>query len=310
MRVRIARLATGCAFGLAMMTAALPAVAADMGGIKDYGGAGGVPVPAPVPIPVHDAEWYISVYGGVVLADDSEIESIGFSARDSDNLATTLFGGIAAGRYLTPSLRAELAFDFYDDFHVAYPGEVNFHTTRSAESTYTDALGNPTTDTQHYNVTRYDTVKVGRTTGMLNMYYDLPVSARFRPYVGGGIGITWRQMKHSWQLIADCDHTTNSDPAGPALPVDACVRNTEDLPSRYQDQRDDTVDRFDLALAAMAGFSYELTPDIIWDNGYQLLWESQGIEISTSECGICTTSISYGDTLQHHFRSGLRFNIN
>lgn len=57
------------------------------------------------------------------------------------------------------------------------------------------------------------------------------------------------------------------------------------------------------------GLSYEITPDIIWDNSYQFLWESQGISLSTATFS-GTSTVSYSDTTQHQFRTGLRFNIN
>ena len=80
------------------------------------------------------------------------------------------------------------------------------------------------------------------------------------------------------------------------------------------DDDDDDMDEDDVAAAAaaMAGFSMEIAPDIIWDNGYQLLWENSGIDISftRSGCAACATSVSYSDTIQHHFRTGLRFNVN
>ena len=68
MTVRIARRLMSLATGLAVVSAALPAIAADMGGIRDFGGAGGVPVPAPVPIPMYDAEWYIGSAAGAVTS--------------------------------------------------------------------------------------------------------------------------------------------------------------------------------------------------------------------------------------------------
>ena len=106
----------------------------------------------------------------------------------------------------------------------------------------------------------------------------------------------------------ECHHTTNS--SDNTLPTDSCVRNTDELPARFEESGESKVDQFDLALAAMAGFSMEIAPDILWDNGYQLLWENAALNITTTGCGPCTGTVSYGDTLQHHFRTGLRFNVN
>ena len=314
MKVRFACLSIGFAAGLAL-AASQPASAADMGGIKDYGGAGGVPVPAPVPIAISAAEWYIGIAAGGVLVDDSSIENFGSAMPviENDKLNKTMFGGISAGRYLTPSLRAEIAFDFYDDFKVAGPNEVFYTDTKSAKGDTisvtqgTTSVTVQTYDTNHYVVERTDTVRVGRTTGMMNLFYDLDTGTRFRPYVGGGVGVSWRAMKRKASEIAVCEYTTNSHNTG--LPTNSCSVNSDELPSRYTASGEYNTDRFDIALAAMAGFSIEVTPDIIWDNGYQMLWEGAGIEVSADTVSGVST-VSYSDTLQHHFRTGLRFNVN
>jgi len=309
MTVRKARLTMGLAAGLALIGTAVPATAADWysGGIKDYGGAGGVPVPAPAPIPVHETEWYIGVVAGGVLVDDSTVENIGSAMPVRENLNKTLFGGISAGTYLTPNIRAEFAFDFYDDFKVAGSDPVTYSQSWSGEGQYI----------QNYQVTRSDTIKVGRTTAMYNMYYDIPTGTRLRPFVGAGIGVTWRSMKRNWREEADCESTTDTG-QDPILTSSPCHHLVADDPDSVVDQpqpqhweRSGTVetDRFDLALAAMAGVSYEITPDIIWDNSYQFLWESAGISLST-ETFSGTSTVSYSDTTQHQFRTGLRFNIN
>jgi len=302
MTVRKARLTMGLAAGLALMGTALPATAADWysGGIKDYGGAGGVPVPAPAPIPVYEAEWYIGVVAGGVLVDDSTVENIGSAMPVRDNLNKTLFGGISAGTYLTPNIRAEFAFDFYDDFKVASSDPVTYPESLSGEGQYT----------QNYQVTRLDTIKVGRTTAMYNMYYDIPTGTRLRPFVGAGIGVTWRAMKRNWREEANCEDTTTDLGDGTTVTSSPCHHLVpDDQPSHWERSGTDEVDRFDLALAAMAGLSYEITPDIIWDNSYQFLWESAGISLSTATFS-GTSTVSYSDTTQHQFRTGVRFNIN
>lgn len=299
MTVRKARSMLGLTAGLALFGVALPAMAADWnsGGIKDYGGAGGVPVPAPAPIPVSDAEWYIGVVGGGVLVDDADIENIGSMMPVRDNVQKTMFGGISAGRYLTPNVRAELAFDFYDDFKLTSSGNVSYRENLPGLSGFV----------QNYGVTRTDSIKVGRTTAMLNMYYDIPTGTRFRPFVGAGIGVTWRSMKRDWSEQANCDSTTETSTGITSAPCYNLIPNVQ--PTGYRASGSSEVDRFDLALAAMAGLSYEITPDIIWDNSYQLLWESQGISLTAnSVSGV--SKVDYSDTIQHQFRTGLRFNIN
>lgn len=301
MTFRIARRLMSLATGLAVVSAALPAIAADMG-IKDFGGAGGVPVPAPVPIPMYDAEWYIGVAAGAVLSDSAAVTNIGSAMPVNDNLKNVLFGGISAGRYITPSIRAEIAIDAYGDVTLAGPVAATYTDAKTANST----INSGTLDTNHYDVTRTDKVTLGRTTAMLNMFYDIDTGTSFRPYIGGGVGLTWRSMKRKWSEHAECAFTTNNVVHN--YPADSCAVSTTDLPASYDKSGSDSTERFDLALAAMAGISYEITPDIIWDNGYQLLWESNGVDISAQTVS-GTSTVKYSSALQHHFRTGLRFNI-
>lgn len=301
---RIARRFLGLATGLAMIVAAVPAGAADMGGIKDYGGAGGVPVPAPVPIAEYDAEWYIGIAAGGVLSDSAAVTSVGGGAGMvpvHEDMDKVLFGGISAGRYITNSLRMEVAVEAYDDVELAGPVETYTTSTKSAPSEITDG----TFDTNHYDVTRTDKVTLNRTLAMLNVFYDLDTGTRLRPYIGGGIGVSWRQLKRRWTETAECVRTSNNVSDYPDSP---CLVNTTELPSEYDESGSDTTERFDLALAAMAGLSYEIAPGIVWDNGYQLLWEAAGIDIAAETVSGVNT-VAYKDALQHHFRSGLRFNI-
>lgn len=297
MNVRFACLSVG----LALAVLAQPASAADWnnGGesIKDMSGSAGVPVPAPVPVADYAADWYIGVVTGGVLSDDSSITEVGtgMPVRDSSDLAKTMFGGISAGRYLTPSLRAEIAFDFYDDFTIAGPNEVAYPLSLTSPSSGDVAV---------YDVTRTDTVKIGRTTGMFNLFYDIPVSQRFKPYIGAGVGVTWRSIKRKYSVNGACDHV-NGDPNCSSLPTD--------LEPTFEENDTLESDRFDVALAAMAGFTIEVTPSILWDNGYQLLWESNSIEmLAPTYCGSgasCDSTVKYADTMQHQFRTGLRFLI-
>ena len=218
--------------------------------------------------------------------------------RDSSDLAKTLFGGISMGRYVTPNFRAEIAVEAYGSVKVAGP----------AEEHYTDAQPiEGTTYVGHYDVTRADTVRVGRTTGMFNLYYDIPVSERFKPYIGAGIGLTWRSMKRKASEHAEC--TSSTDAADPTYNSDACAGVPSDKLSYTLPETKWEVDRFDLALAAMAGISYAITDDIIWDNGYQLLWENGDVQLTSPTHAGAFSTVTYGGALQHQFRTGLRFVI-
>ena len=101
-----------------------PATAADWGGIKEIGGDIPIPVPAPAPVPTYDiySDWYVGFAIGANILQDATITDTdtdylgdstpGFFARDSDDIGTSPIFGLNFGRYITPSLRAEIAIDY------------------------------------------------------------------------------------------------------------------------------------------------------------------------------------------------------
>jgi hypothetical protein len=71
----------------------------------------------------------------------------------------------------------------------------------------------------------------------------------------------------------------------------------------------DTKEQLDFAAAVQAGIAYNITDSIIWDNGWQMLWEDNAIASSApSASGINT--IVFKDSVLQQFRSGLRIKFN
>ena len=74
-----------------------------IGGMKDYRNA--VPVPAPQPANSPQRDWYVR-------------GDLGFNFYAGDDSEDKLFGGIGFGRYITPSLRADITAYFkHSDRH-------------------------------------------------------------------------------------------------------------------------------------------------------------------------------------------------
>jgi opacity protein-like surface antigen len=182
-------------FVLAAGTA--PALAADWGGIKDMGGGVAVPVPAPAPVPTYDydSDWYVGLAIGANFSQSATIKDTdrdylgdttpGVWARDSDDIGTSPLFGLSFGRYITPSLRAEIAIDYTPDAQISRGNTLGYVVTNSAPKF---SGGVVSIDTNAYAVERTDTVKLARTTGLVNLLYDIPTGTRFTPYVGGGVG--------------------------------------------------------------------------------------------------------------------------
>jgi hypothetical protein len=71
-------------------------------------------VPAPAPIPEYEAKYYIGVHGTFTAASSGTISTpdVHIETKSISDTANFFNAGFTIGRYITPSLRAELAFDF------------------------------------------------------------------------------------------------------------------------------------------------------------------------------------------------------
>lgn len=297
MKVGIACISVALTFAAAANTASAADWNNGDSGLKDMGGGAAVAVPAPVPVPRTLAEWYVGIAAGGVLSDESSISSDNpyIPVLEEDDRNNTLFGGISAGRYLTPSLRAEIAFDFYDHLNI----------TDRTDQNYTAAEDGANGVALHYRVARTDKFEVGRTTGLFNLIYDIPLSSRFKPYVGAGAGFSWRSMRRNFTETAVCDYQVDHS-ATPPSRSEVCSSFGEGQQATEVTTGSDEVDRFDVALALMAGISWEVSSNIFWDNGYQLLWERAGIQ-QNAQSFSGHHFVKYEDSTIHQFRTGVRY---
>ena len=65
-------------------------------------------------------------------------------------------------------------------------------------------------DTNFYSVSRTDTVKLSRTTGLVNLLHDIDTGTRFTPYIGGGVGFSWRKLRRTFSEHYSCIDAENS----------------------------------------------------------------------------------------------------
>ncbi len=291
--------------GLTITTAALlvtagPALAGGdviYTGVKDpYAAA--VPVPAPAPIPVYDAEYYVRFDTGAAwLANGSLDESgSGMDMQSVEDVETLEFFSAAAGRYVTPSIRAELAVDLFTRGRLDR-GEEHFTHTIEVHTPVVSA-----NDIITYDVTRQETIKFEQDLGLLNFYYDFRNGSRFTPYVGAGIGVTYRQLTRTASEVATCAHLHNADDdtrdCANANPQGGSVS-----------EGTETKQAWDLAGALMAGVAIQVTDDIMWDTGYRYLWQNGGLAVD-SLTTFGTSRVEIKDLGQHQLRTGVRFNLN
>lgn len=288
-----------------------PAMAADWGGVKDIGGGVAVPVPAPVPVPTYDADsdWYVGLMLGGNISQSASTKntnidylgdaSPGYFAKDSSDLPMSPIFGLTFGRYLTPSLRAEVAIDYTPNYQISDDHKLGYFATNSAPK-----FGSPISiDTNEYSISRTDTVKLSRTTGLVNLIYDFNTGTRFTPYIGAGGGFSWRRLQRSYTETATCVGATNSV-SGDYAP-NTCSGNAA-LPGNSSTNSGSTSkNQINLAAAVQAGVATNLTESIIWDNGWQMLWEGGAIS-SSAPSAAGENKIVYKDAVLQQFRSGLR----
>jgi opacity protein-like surface antigen len=284
-----------------------PAMAADWGGVKDMGGGVPIPVPAPAPVPTYDADsdWYIGLTLGADLLTDATIKDTdtdylgdanpGHFARSSSQVPSQMIYGLVFGRYFTPSLRWEVAIDYSPDAQISRDETLFYGATNSAHN-----ILNGSVDTNFYNVDRTDTVQLSRTTALFNLLYDIPTGTRFTPYVGGGLGLSWRRLRRGYSETSSCIASFNSiDGAS-----NACSGNPN-LPTGGTLSGSDSKNQVDLAAAVQAGIATNLTDQIIWDNGWQMLWEGGHISM-TAPSAAGNNEINFKDSVLQQFRSGIR----
>lgn len=272
-----------------MASGVAPAMAADWGGVKDMGGGVPIPVPAPAPVPTYDADsdWYIGLSLGGNLSTDATITDSdpNMPVKDSSDIAMSPTFGLTFGRYITPSLRWEVAVDYTPNTNLI-DGTMKYRT-----------FGEPGTaiETQQYGVFRNDTVKLSRTTALFNLLYDIPTGTRFTPYLGGGFGVTWRRLQRSYTENASCNDTFD-------FPGISCHVVG---PTNSSTSGSDSKNQINFAAAVQAGVSTELTDSIVWDNGWQMLWESGGISIDGNSIS-GNNRLTFKDSILQQFRSGIR----
>jgi opacity protein-like surface antigen len=285
----------------AIMSSATPAIAGGdviYTGVKDpYAAA--VPVPAPVPVPVYEPEYYVRFDTGAAWISNGTLEEIGtpMTMRAITDIEPLEFGSIGAGKYITPRIRAELAVDLFTRAQVDRGDE-----TFIQPIVFPDP-GVGADDQAEYSVTRQEEIEFEQDTIMLNFYYDFRNATRFTPYLGAGIGVTYRQLTRTSSETANCDSLTNpNDP----------TRDCDDAP--FADPAEitegtSTEKRWDLAGALMAGVAIQVTEDILWDTGYRYMWQNGSISVdSLTLAG--TSRVEIKDVGQHQLRTGIRLNLN
>ena len=299
MRLTARGLQLGLSLALALTAMAPGAMAADFNGgsIKDRGG---VPVPAPMPI-AETFKWYLraDVGGGLVTGGDPTTQGniYGFdrdplegtpfginSAWFNNGFDTFAVGGIGAGAYIGPRLRADFTLDSRTKSNLDMDGNYRYHADPLLYGGQVLRIDGRT----------QDRVEVRDTVGLLNLYVDLAErGTKLVPYIGAGVGFAVRTVdrRHATTETA----TDVTDPLNPVL-----VGSTSFSPKIKTHQ-------FVPAAAATAGVAYTLDQGMVLDFSYRFAY--LGSTESNMQVNGGTSRLTIGDNLEHALRAGVRWNV-
>ncbi|MGE0698471.1 MAG: outer membrane protein [Hyphomicrobiaceae bacterium] len=307
---------------IALMGTATAAEAGDLGGsIKD---GAGIAIPAPIPV-VETFKWYLraDLGGGLVKATDpttqgnlygfdrDPLDGPAFGMRSSwfqNGFDTFTVGGIGAGLYITPRLRADATVDTRTKSDIeaegsfAYRGDPAIYGNVQNRNHVFNTTGTPYA--ARITGQSKEETQVRDTVALFNGYLDLAErGSRFVPYIGAGLGFAVRTVdrRHTTtQQVWD----TSTDPTGPILvTTNALVGKSK-------------AHEFVPVASATAGVGYTLSNGMVLDLNYRYTY-IPGVDSTTNMTfdsainGVSAAAnrITVGDTHEHAIRAGLRWNV-
>ncbi len=259
-----------------------------------------VPVPAPVPVPETDSGYYLRVDGAWVRGDSSNYNTSNVfhdDVRAESGLNDFARIGVGAGYRFSHWLRGDLTVDVRSDVN----SRSNASRTRAVTNTQAGVGVNSTILLRD---TVKDSFKSDNTVVMVNGYVDVPNATRFTPYIGAGIGVVRHRLwgRH-YSTSTICIDTFDCDPNTVDAQPSATVLHTRSSSntSGYD---------YALAVAVMAGFSYEWWENVHFDMGYRWLHLSGTKFTGRNVIGGGNHSVVIPDQNNHELRFGLRWEIN
>jgi opacity protein-like surface antigen len=223
---------------LALIVPAVPAIAADLYNPPpetDYEPPANTYAPA---------SWYVALRGGAVFTDDTSFGTLGTTV-DNTYDAGPFVAGAVGYQFRTWGLRAEAELGYLES---------------SVSSHDIDGVGSFSNDDAFGDTSAM--------FGLASLYYDLPINAPIRPFVGGGIGAADVSFEN---------HGTT--PTGTVL--------------------DDSSNAF--AWHLTAGVNYDISPNMALEVGYRYL-EFDGVEVTAAD-----GTQSSIDTGNHISFAGLKY---
>ncbi|MDX2259434.1 MAG: hypothetical protein NW205_11020 [Hyphomicrobiaceae bacterium] len=291
------------AVALALLSSASPVALAGgdwPGSTKDY-----VPVPAPAPIPVYEAKYYFRADAGIGLGDgpganehgllygqDSRSGPFGTSpAWLNSDFETFVTLGVGVGYYWTDRVRMDLTAETRSEGKVKINGSYTYRTEADGIGDYDQVRG-----------TVRDETTLHGGLFLLNGYYDFKRDQMqaFVPYVGGGVGFVWNELKRN--------HSTNERSRTCTTSIQPQCAGA--FSTDFTEIEQDKTNSITFAAAATAGFSYQWTDSILMDFNYRFLYlggSDAGLQVANRFGG--ATRVDIEDQYEHQLRAGLRFEV-
>lgn len=303
MHVRLALTAAALAAAMGNAGAADIAEGYGRGGIKD--GPVGIPVPVPIPVP-ESFNWYVRIDAGVGFkaapsvsesglasafgrprsaADDlvpgSLAVSLGPIESDFDMSANFSLG---VGYYFTPNLRGDITVNTHGRGETKQLGNYTYDTT-NFDGTITRVI----------NGTAEDRSILRSVTTMANVYYDILPRGRFTPYIGAGLGFSINEMERKLTGTEVC-----------VASIGLAQNCTAINQIFYQDYKtNEKSHSVTLAASATAGVAVQISNGTLLDLNYRATY----IGGTQAELKGTSSVLTFGDTVEHALRAGLRWNI-
>lgn len=268
-----------------------------------------------------DSRWYVGLNVPVMFIDDSDSVERGEVPQVSGSIPYT---ANAVNSYKTGfRVSGVLGYEFGSGFRV--DGEVFFGRAAIGDLTYKGRTTTVSTP-QGSNTIRIPgdhpidvSGSANQLGGMVNVWYDFNAGSRWRPYVGGGLGV----VQVDW---GDVEYNRNEVAQGAAnqlavLQAQAMTPNFASLPPAAQEQiRQGAIAQAQLPAGTVpelsstdtvfayqigAGMGYEVTNAVTVQVGYRLLKANQ-LEF-TGRSALGATATATTEMLVHLFELGLRY---
>ncbi len=269
-------------------------------------------VPEAVEIP-ETMSWYLRGDIGYGVSSSTDISTNTPGVFGPDDKEAYSFG---FGRYLSPNLRTDFTFDYRNDDKIYQlsgnftesifrPGTVTIPNTLTADP-------NDTIDVQ--DIIRFDVNSTGSEvisfqdhTLLANLYYDIGQFGIFRPYVGGGVGVSIYEIETSRNTsFVDCAaYSTAGNAPGVYSQLANCNIDQSDIDRANEPRGDDTV-ALGFSASATVGASMDISDSTKLDMNYRYTYHAG--DVVTAIGGVGDT-LSVGSRQEHDLRVGVRYDI-